>query len=306
MLPALLARYPRILAECAVAEPLRRRPEVELHATLFNTPLIYGPEAGREAMAAIYREYIGIARQAGLPLLLAAPTWRLDAQRVADAEVPAAINSDAVAFITALRDEETTSDGPPVLTGALVGPKNDCYRPDLAPGADEAEAFHAGQVAELASTQAAFLLAQTLPNVNEALGVARAMARTDTPYLLSFCTGTDGRILDGTPLPEAMARIDDALTPTAPPAGYFVNCTHPRFLLQRHSPGELERLVGIQANASSRDVTQLDGATVTMTDPVDRWASDMLELHETHGVTVVGGCCGTGPEHLRHLARPGS
>ena len=203
--------------------------------------------------------------------------------------------------MTALRDEAGDDDAPPILTGALVGPRNDCYRPDLAPDANDAESFHAPQIEELAATPAEFLLAQTLPSVAEALGIARAMAAGGKPYLLSFCTGVDGHILDGTPLPDAMARIDDALG-TASPAGYFVNCTHPRFLLEAYPPGTLNRLVGIQANASSRDVTQLDGASTTVTDPVDTWTADMLRLHTTHKVPVLGGCCGTSSQHLERLA----
>mgnify|MGYP000109067066 CR=1 FL=1 len=299
MLVTLLEDHPLILAECAVAERLRRTPGVELHPTLFNTPLIYGPEAAREAMRALYREYLDTARGAGLPLLLTAPTWRLDASRVAAAGVPATINADAVAFLTALRDERA-GGGHLVAVGALVGPKGDCYRPDLAPDAGQAEAFHAPQVRELAATAADFLLAQTLPSVDEALGMARALAATGKPYLVSFCTGTDGRVLDGTPLPGAMDRLDTELP--APPLGYFVNCTHPRFLLDAHRPGTLDRLVGIQANGSSRDVTALDGAAATEADPVESWAASMAALHRRHGVPVLGGCCGTSLPHLEALA----
>ncbi|WP_193212974.1 homocysteine S-methyltransferase family protein [Luteolibacter marinus] len=299
MLDSLLRDHPLILAECAVAERLRRLPGVELHPTLFNTPFIYGPEAARDAMAAIYRKYLGVAGQARLPLLLTAPTWRLDATRVAAAGVPRSINADAVEFLTSLRDRHAGSAAP-VAVGALLGPQNDCYRPDLAPAAEEAETFHAVQAGELAATAADFLLAQTLPAVGEALGLARAMAATGKPYLVSFCTGPDGRVLDGTPLPEAMARLDDALA--TPPAGYFVNCTHPRFLLAACAPGDLGRLVGIQANGSSRDVTALDGATATEADPLDRWAASMADLHRRHRVPVLGGCCGTSLPHLHALA----
>ncbi len=302
MLTRCLSEYPKILAECAVAERLRRLPGVELHPTLFNTPLIYGPPAARDAMASITREYIRIARAADLPLLLTAPTWRLDAERVAAAGVPASINTDAVAYMIGLRDEAVAPGGPPVLVGALAGPRNDCYRPDLAPGAAEAETFHAAQIDELGTTPAAFLLAQTLPAVEEALGMARAMAKTGKLYLISFCTGPDGHVLDGTPLPDAMERIDAELGAEGKPTGFFVNCTHPRFLLDAYPVGALERLVGIQANASSRDVTQLDGSSATLADPVEAWANDMLALHKQHGVRILGGCCGTNGRHLEALA----
>jgi homocysteine S-methyltransferase len=299
MLASLLASHPLILAECAVAERLRREPGVELHPMLYNSPLAYGPSRAREAMASIYLEYMTAARNVGLPILLSAPTWRLDATRVAAAGVPASVNTDAVAFLVGLR-ERAGNLGSQIVIGALVGPKNDCYRPELAPGADEAAAFHHAQIRELASTRAEFLFAQTLPAVGEALGIARAMAATGKPYLISFCTGTDGRVLDGTPLPNAMARLDTLLD--TPPAGYFVNCTHPRFLLDAYRPGDLARLIGIQANASSRDVSTLDGSSSTVTEPVETWCAAMRALHEIHAVSILGGCCGTSLPHLEALA----
>ncbi len=302
MLIRCLSEYPKILAECAVAERLRRMRGVELHPTLFNAPLIYGPPAALDAMASVIREYIRIARAADLPLLLTAPTWRLDAERVASAGVPPSINTDAVAFMIGLRDEAAAPGGPPVLVGALTGPRNDCYRPELAPNATEAGTFHAAQIDELGRTPAAFLLAQTLPAVEEAIGIARAMAKTGKAYLISFCTGPDGHVLDGTSLPQAMERIDAELGAQGRPTGFFVNCTHPRFLLDAYPVGALERLVGIQANASSCDVTQLDGSSATMADPLEAWANDMLTLHKQHGVRILGGCCGTTGRHLKALA----
>lgn len=297
MLAELLAAHPKILAECAIAERLRRMPGITLHPTLFNTPLIYGPEEAKRAMSSLYEEYLQTASDAKLPLLLTAPTWRLDATRVAAAGVPETINADAVSFLLEIRDRHPSSA--PVLVGALTGPQNDCYRPELAPDAEVAERFHTPQIAALSATAADFLLAQTLPAVREALGVARAMAATDKPYLISFCTGTDGRVLDGTPLPEAMAFIDQHVSRR--PAGYFVNCTHPQFILDAYSPGTLDRLIGIQANASSKDVTMLDGSCATEADPIESWSRAMLELHAKHAVPILGGCCGTTLAQMKSL-----
>ena len=302
MLRQLLEDQPRLLAECAVAERLRRLPGIDLHPTLYNSPLIYGPEHAREAMAAIYREYLGIAARNGRPILLTAPTWRLDRSRIAAADVPASIVTDAVDFLLDLR-HECHADQPSVFIGGLVGPRNDCYRPDLAPSTDEAEAFHAPQIKELADSGIDFLLAQTLPSVAEAAGIAKLMSRTGKDYLISFCTGTDGRVLDGTLLPDAMEQIDDLFSEDGRPLGYFVNCTHPDFLLSNYRPGELDRLIGIQANGSSRDVTTLNASSATVADPLDKWADSMMKLHYEHGIPILGGCCGTTREHLEALAR---
>jgi homocysteine S-methyltransferase len=286
-----------ILAECAIAERLRRMPGITLHPTLFNTPFIHGPPEAKRAMSSIYQEYLQTAGNARLPLLLTAPTWRLDASRVAAAGLPETINADAVAYLIGLRDGFGPSS--PVLVGALTGPRNDCYRPDLAPGPAEAETFHNDQISALATTAADFLLAQTLPAVGEALGIARAMSATDKHYLISFCTGTDGRVLDGTPLAEAMDYLDAELS--RPPVGYMVNCTHPRFLLDTCHSDTLTRLVGIQANGSSKDVTKLDGACATEADPIENWTRSMFEIHSRHGVIILGGCCGTTLAHMKSL-----
>jgi S-methylmethionine-dependent homocysteine/selenocysteine methylase len=264
--------------------------------------LIYDAGPARDAMISIYREYLEIARRNRLPLLLTAPTWRLDATRVAAAGMPPSMVSDAVAFLLDRRDE-APADQPAVAIGALVGPRSDCYRPDLAPSAQEAMAFHHAQIEKLATTSVDFLLAQTLPSVAEAEGIAALMSACGKPYFLSFCTGIDGRVLDGTSLPDAMARIDAMLAHERRPLGYFVNCTHPRFLVAAYQPGDLARLIGIQANGSSRDVTLLDGSRVTVNDPVEAWADSMHGLHLKHQVRVMGGCCGTSAAHLEALAR---
>ena len=58
--------------------------------------------------------------------------------------------------------------------------------------------------------------------------MADACAATGVPYLLSFVVRPDGTVLDGTPLADAIALIDD--TAPVPPAGFGVNCVHPTVL----------------------------------------------------------------------------
>ncbi|WP_411827856.1 homocysteine S-methyltransferase family protein [Luteolibacter sp. AS25] len=299
MLSDLISSSPKILAECAIAERLRRLPGIELHPKLFNTPLIYGPESALECMTSLYCEYIDAA--AALPLLLTAPTWRLDPDRIAGAGVPETINADAVDYLIGIRDSHTS--GSPVVVGALTGPKGDCYKPEEALDVKSAEEFHSAQIGELAKTPAEFLMAQTMPAVSEALGMALAIAATEKPYIISFCTGTDGHLLDGTPLPDAMDRIDQSVGRA--PLGYFVNCTHPDFLTRNYPAGSLGRLIGIQANGSSKDVTKLDASSKTEADPVIEWTEAMLKLHAMHHVTILGGCCGTGLAHMQGLALNG-
>jgi homocysteine S-methyltransferase len=292
----LLDRHSLILAEAAIAERLRRMDGITLHPTLFNAPLIHDAHAGPR-MAALYQEYIAIARAAGVPILLAAPTWRLDRERLRAGDAPDTLNRDAVAFMRHVRDEAGYDMA---VVGALLGPRNDCYNPQAALTADEAEAFHQWQAAELAAAGAAYLLGQTLPAVSEALGMARAMLATGVPSIISFCINRHGNVLDGTPLDQAIATLDDATAGAL--AGYMVNCSHPTFLRPEHmSPTLLRRLIGFDANASSLDHHELEQSSTTREDSLEHWADEMLALHRQHGVKILGGCCGTDDRYLRAL-----
>jgi homocysteine S-methyltransferase len=295
-LKELLDRHPLILAEAAIAERLRRKDGVTLHPTLFNSPLIYQEHVGK-LMEELYREYVEIARLAGVPILLAAPTWRLNQERTIDAGVPATINRDVVDYMRRIRAETGYSQA---VVGALLGPKNDCYDPQAALAADEAEAFHQWQANELASAGADYLLAQTIPAVSEAEGMARAMIATGVPAIVSFCINREGRVLDGCPLDEAITRIDETTDGTL--TGYMVNCSHPTFLHPENmKAAALRRLIGFDANASSMDHQDLEGSTVTRQDSREDWVEEMLKLNRHHGVKILGGCCGTDDSYLRGL-----
>ncbi|SHO48582.1 homocysteine S-methyltransferase family protein [Desulfopila aestuarii] len=297
-----LQASPLMLTEAAISERLRRRDDVTLHPMLFNTPLIYD-EHGRQCLAEIYGQYREIAREAGLPLLLCAPTWRVDRERTAAAGFDASLNRDAVSFMLELRDRWQDRQSP-VFVGGLIGPKNDCYMPALALSADEAEMYHGWQIRELAAAGVDVVVGQTFPAVSEALGVARASAKAGVAHLISFVINRHGKVLDGTVLAEAIARIDRETA--GGPAGYMVNCVHPSFLLPSQQPSNLfTRLVGIQANSSSLDHDQLDGAVELKQDDMRDWGEQMLALNREYGMKILGGCCGTDDAYLRYIALGG-
>ena len=295
-----LEHHPYILMEAAVVERLRRDAGLPLHPTLLNAPFIYD-ERGWQALESIYRGYMATAQQANLPLLLCTPTWRANRERVAASDVNRRVNQDAVA---ALRKLVSGPDAPgvPMRIGGLMACKNDCYRPDQALDADAAETFHSWQAQVLAEGGADFLIAQTLPSVEEALGLARAMAATGKDYLVGFVIRQDGRVFDGSTLTQAIERLDNTLA--RPPLGYVVNCAYPTFLHAGDQPPALfQRLIGFLGNASAQDQCALDGSDEVQGEPVSVWGQAMLELRDRYRMQILGGCCGTGPEHLAYIAR---
>lgn len=292
-----------ILTECAISERLRRRTDIKLHPILFNTPLIYD-RTGRRHLQEIYGGYREIALRAGLPILLCAPTWRVDQERIRAAGFDPSIIQDAVKFMKELESLWQHQDSP-LFTGALIAPKNDCYSPDDALSREEAAAYHSWQAEKLAETDAAVIIAQTMPAICEALGMADALGQTNVPYIISFVADRHGCVLDTTPLPEAIETIDNEVT--NPPLGYMVNCVYPTFLCaSRQSPGFFKRMIGIQANASSKDHDQLDNSESLQQDPLTDWGRQMLELNRKFGVKILGGCCGTDDTYLRYLTEAGT
>ena len=214
-----------MLTECAICERLRRMPGIELHPLLFNTPLIYDP-VGRERLEEIYLSYRRVAEGAKLPILLCAPTWRVDRERIKMAGLQPSINRDAVAYMQLFKTHHQAEDSA-IVVGALLAPRNDCYSPALGLSRSQSAEFHGWQIAELAGADAEVIIAQTIPSVSESLGMSDRLALSGKPYIISFVINRFGRVLDGTPLAEAIDRVDQAIV--SPPAGYMVNCVLPDF-----------------------------------------------------------------------------
>jgi S-methylmethionine-dependent homocysteine/selenocysteine methylase len=293
---SLFSSYPFVLSEAAICERLRGDDSITLHPTLFNTPLIYEAH-GAQALAQVYHQYIDIAREFAVPVIIAAPTWRLDPLRVAEGDVPKSINRDAVEFIQKVKQDSGYDS---VFVTGLLASKNDCYDPRAALSVSEAEDFHSVQAQELADVGVDLLTAQTIPAVSEAEGMARAMMATGLSAVIGFCINRHGEVLDGTPLDEAIDLLDERLEQA--PLGYAVNCSHPNFVrAEQMTPHALSRLIEICANASSIDHGELEQLDHTVGDDIDQWAGAMVRLHRDHGVKILGGCCGTSDEHLRAI-----
>jgi len=101
-----LQKHPVILGEGALIERLRRDSPFELDDQVVNSAFIYDPDK-REAMAAIYHQYLAIGQNHNLPILLSTPTWRASPERIelaglADRD----LNGDNYRFMDELRKEQ--------------------------------------------------------------------------------------------------------------------------------------------------------------------------------------------------------
>ena len=294
------------LSEGSRYERLRRHPDIEFDPHLAHATLIYEPQAAR-LLASLHREYLDVGQRYGLAMFALTDTWRANQERLHQSKFHwHRVNQDNARFLFDLR-ESYGSGASPICIGGQIGPRGDAYKPEAALATEAAEQFHTFQVEALAEAKVDFLLASTLPACSEAQGMATAMARTGLPYVLSFVIRRDGTLLDGTPLSQAIAKIDD--TSPKPPTGYGVNCVHPAVfsdglaVLERDCPGLSRRIVSFQANTSARDPKELDGRSELETESPATLANAMLEGYRQFRTPFLGGCCGTDASHIEALAR---
>ncbi len=287
-----------VLTEGSVYEVLRRDPRVQFDPHIAHAGLIYDDHA-REVLAGIHRRYLDIARRLGLPFLAFTDTWRASGERVAKSRFhDRDVNRDNAAF---LRD--ILGDAPETFLGALTGPRGDAYRPDEAPGFEEALRVHAFQIEQFAASNSDLLMAATLPALPEARAIADLMSRSGVPWMLSFVVRPGGTLLDGTPLADAIASIDDATA--IPPLGYSINCVHPTIAqraLVTMPVGARRRVIAFQGNTSTLAPEELDGAPEIDTMEPQAFAEAIAALRASSEVCVVGGCCGTDERHMRALS----
>ena len=262
-------------------------------------PLLEDP-AGRAALDAYYDEYAAIARAAGQGLLLETPTWRANSDWAGkigyDAGALDRANREAVALVR--RAQERAELDRSLVVG-IHGPRGDGYVAGAAADPDEAAEYHAVQARSFATEGVDLLHAMTLTTTEEGIGVVRAARSVGLPVALSFTVETDGRLPDGTPLGEAVERVDAV----AAPDWFGINCAHPTHIAPAFDGGAWQgRVSGIRPNASTLTHEELDAMEELDEGDLELLTSSFEGLRShLPNLAVVGGCCGTDARHVASL-----
>ncbi|MBY3207186.1 homocysteine S-methyltransferase family protein [Rhizobium laguerreae] len=267
----------------------------------FAAFILLASEDGRQRMRNYYRRYLDVARRHGTGFVLDTATWRANpdwGQKLNyTTEALKAVNEEAVDLLVGLRSAYERPEQPIVISGA-IGPRGDGYKAGNMDAA-EAEDYHAFQIGAFARTEADMVSAFTLTNIDEAIGVARAAQALGMPSAISFTLETDGRLVTGRSLQEAI-ETTDAMTGGAP-AYYMINCAHPTHFETAldHGSAWVKRISGIRANASTMSHEQLDNSeTLDAGDPEDLGRRYRKLIDRMPALSVLGGCCGTDHRHV--------
>ncbi len=268
----------------------------------FAAFILLDTEAGREILRGYYERYCEIARERSVGLILDTPTWRANpdwGEKLGyNAEALARVNAEGVAFVRDLRDRWCQRIAAPLVLNGVIGPRGDGYKAG-GMSAEEAQDYHSMQIATFAAAGAEMVSAYTLNTVEEAIGIARAARAEAIPCAISFTVETNGRLVSGEHLREAIEVVDEA-TGSAP-AYFMVNCAHPTHFANAFSEGGawLERVRGLKANSSTKSHAELDeSATLDEGDPIDLGLHYRALKSRLPSLNVVGGCCGTDHRHV--------
>jgi homocysteine S-methyltransferase len=260
-------------------------------------PLL-GQSKGREALTRYFNGYLDQAASLNTGFILDTATWRASegwagSLGLTAADIDAA-NRVAVQFARDLRAVRPAQD---IVVNGVLGPFGDAYAPDRVLSADEAQDYHARQAGVLVNAGAEILAAMTMSATGEAIGITRAAKALDIPVIVSFTVETDGNLISGQSLADAIAETDAATG--AAPVWYGINCAHPDHFRAKLQGDWVKRISMVRANASVKSHAELDKSTELDAGNPDALAHDYRHLQALLPVLkVVGGCCGTDVSHI--------
>jgi methionine synthase I (cobalamin-dependent) len=185
------------------------------------------------------------------------------------------------------------SDSPKFVAGS-ISTLEDCYRPDLVPPDKELRTEHSERIHHLIECDVDLILIETINTIREAVIMAKLATITGTPVVVSFVCDREGKILSGETLTEAAGQ----LLPLGISA-IGVNCGP--------TPNLAKPLVELQT-ICGKGLPLIAYGNIGYADEKVGWVNTDSENpkmyceHAVHWpVKIVGGCCGTTPEHISEL-----
>ncbi len=196
----------------------------------------------------------------------------------------------------------------PVTVAGSLPPALGSYRPDLF-AHQRSVAIHRELIAGL-QAEVDVWLAETISSIAEVRAVVEALDAQPKPLWLSFTLLDD---LDGAPRLRSLEPVADAVQAAVELGAQVVlfNCSQPEVMAAalRAAGAVIQRLghtveLGVYANAFAPVGAQATANSTLLEIRQDlgpqaylHWAQSWVEA----GASVVGGCCGIGPEHIAQL-----
>ncbi len=187
------------------------------------------------------------------------------------------------------------SGGSAYVAGA-IGPLGIRIEPWGKTGVDDARAYFREQAQALADGGVDLFILETFRDLNE-MGAAIDAVRSvsDLPIIAQMTTEEDGNTLDGTP-PEKFAPELERRGATI----LGVNCAvGPAPMLETIERMSAVTKLRLSAQPNAGKPRDVEGRNIYLCSP--EYMASYARRFILHNVRIVGGCCGTTPEHIRQI-----
>jgi S-methylmethionine-dependent homocysteine/selenocysteine methylase len=232
-----------------------------------------------ETVLAIHRAYAAAGAEA-----LTANTFRTQ-RRTLDQAGQGHRAGELTTRAVALARDAASESGIFVLGSAP--PLEDCFHPERVPDDATLAREHGEHARHLVEAGADAVLVETMNTIREAVAAVRAARECGAPVFASFVSRGRARLLSGEPLDEAV----DAVARLGPLA-VGVNCL---------PPGAVPPCLGVLQRAQLPFLVYanlIGPGEERSPEEYARCAAGWIEA----GARIVGGCCGTRPDHIRALS----
>src|SRR5581483_3714634 len=183
--------------------------------------------------------------------------------------------------------------GDRAYVAGAIGPLGIRIEPWGKTGVDEAREYFREQAAALLEGGIDLFILETFRDLNEigaAIDAVRALS--DLPIIAQMTTEEDGNTLDGTP-PERFAPELEKRGATI----IGVNCAvGPGPMLETIERMEAVTRLSLSAQPNAGKPRDVEGRNIYLCSP--EYMASYARRFVLHNVRVVGGCCGTTPEHI--------
>jgi homocysteine S-methyltransferase len=253
-----------------------------------------------ELIAAVHDGYL----QAGADILLTAG-YQVSAEAYSEiglsAADAAASLEQSVELAERSRERFHPNSTRKILIAASLGPYGAAlhngaeYHGDYGISFDQLVSFHARRIEVLAKTNADLIAFETVPSLEEARAIVRALqSLPDSAAWITFTCKDERHIAHGEPIADCAAILGDVAQIIA----IGVNCTAPHYvagLIQQIRTATAKPIVvypnsGEGWDAGNRCWTG-DADVTSFGALAGQWSQS--------GAQIIGGCCRTGPEHIR-------
>lgn len=212
----------------------------------------------------------------------------------------------SVAITEQARDEFGRENPRRVWIAASLGPYGAVlhngaeYHGRYSIGFDDLVRFHAERLAVLAETEADFVAFETIPSLDEARAVLRALQQTPSVSAwISFTCRDASHVAHGERLEDCAA----AVAPSPQVLAVGINCTAPHHIVsliaEARRGARDQKPVAVYPNSGET----WDAATRSWRGLADPGSfSALARAWYAAGAQAVGGCCRTGPAHIAAIA----